>query len=89
MGGCIEKSEFYFWKGVVDLTWIKEKRKELQRIIDNINGCYTTNNKTGFSLNSKNGVVWAQTSRGKKWGQAFEGDGRFYVAIDFPEGCLN
>lgn len=71
------------------MSWIKEKREELQRIIDNINGCYTTNNKTGFTLNSKSGVVWAQTSRGKKWGQAFEEEGRFYVAIDFPEGCYD
>ncbi|MRH41570.1 hypothetical protein GH741_02645 [Aquibacillus halophilus] len=68
------------------MQWIKDRRLELQRIIDSINSCYTTNNKTGFTLNSTNGVIWAKTRRSKKWGQAFEDDFRFYVAIDFPEG---
>lgn len=66
------------------MRWIQEKRLELQKIIDTINGCGTTNNQTGFTLKSKNGVVWAKSKTGKKWGQAFEEDSRFYCVIDFP-----
>ncbi|MBS4176925.1 hypothetical protein [Lederbergia citrea] len=68
------------------MKWINEKRVELQSIIDSINGCYTTNNRTGFTFNSGNGVIWEETGRGKKWGKAFEEDNRFYAVIDFPTG---
>lgn len=68
------------------MKWIKEKRVELQRIIDNINECYTTNNRNGFTFNCSNGVIWSETRRGKKWGKAFEEGKRFYAIIDLPPG---
>ncbi|WP_332632549.1 hypothetical protein [Halalkalibacter flavus] len=70
------------------MKWIKEKRSELQSIVNKINGCVTTNNETGFTFKAIDGVIWANTKRGKKWGQAFEEDQRFYVAIDFPVGSF-
>ena len=66
------------------MNYIKERRIELQTILGNTSGCYTTDNISGFTLKSKTGVTWSKT--GKKWGQAFEEDLRFHIAIDFPEG---
>jgi len=68
------------------LNWINEKRVELQNVIDSINGCFTSNNRMGFTFNLGSGVIWSETRRGKKWGQAFEEDIRFYAVIDFPTG---
>lgn len=68
------------------MKWISEKRVELQSVIDSINGCYTSNNRTGFTFKTGNGVIWAETRRKKKWGQAFEENFRFYAVIDFPTG---
>jgi hypothetical protein len=45
---------------------------QLQRIIDSINECYTTNNRNGFTFNSNTGVIWSETRKEKRWGKAFE-----------------
>ena len=68
------------------MNFIKKRRTELQNIINQIDGCCTSDNKTGFTLYSESGVKWATSMKGKKWGQAFEEKARFYAVIDFPEG---
>jgi hypothetical protein len=65
---------------------IKEKRLELENIINSLAYSYTTENENGFTFNIKQGVRWGKTSRKKKWGQAFEETKRFYCAIDFMVG---
>lgn len=40
----------------------------------------------GFTFNSRTGVIWSETRRGKKWGKAFEEGKRFYAIIDLPPG---
>ncbi|MGM0775938.1 MAG: hypothetical protein ACQEXE_04960 [Bacillota bacterium] len=55
---------------------------QFENIINAISNCYTTPNKSGFTINNKLGVQWGKTNRKKKWGQAFQDSNRFLCALD-------